>query len=279
MCPRQPGYQGVAAKTMPQDAPPRWAEFDDVRLAYELSGPATGLGVAFAHGLGSRRQRWAPIAAAVAERRPVLTWDLRGHGDSSAPDSAYTFAETARDLARLLDHVGWARAIVVGHSLGGIAAQRFALDYPPGRAAGLAMIATSSEVNAAAVAGWERQARVAEALAVRQPPPADAPPELVGMVQARLRHTAPVAYIRVARGLAQFEAEPLTPRLGRIVCPTLIVVGERDPIGVGGSVIMQRRIPGAQLAILPDLGHEPQREDPAAVLAVLLPFLDALPST
>jgi len=69
---------------------------------------------------------------------------------------------------------------------------------------------------------------------------------------------------------------PLTNELERVRCPTLVMVGEKDFLGVGGSVIISRRIAGSRLEIVPERGHALFHEDPAGFNALLLAFLRAI---
>src|SRR5947209_2743937 len=94
----------------------------EVRLAYELHGQGgSGTPVLLTHGYGASRRMWEPNLPAVAQRRPAITWDMRGHGETDAPDDAslYSHEHTVADMAALLDCAGWERAVLIGMSLGG----------------------------------------------------------------------------------------------------------------------------------------------------------------
>jgi pimeloyl-ACP methyl ester carboxylesterase len=66
----------------------------------------------------------------------------------------------------------------------------------------------------------------------------------------------------------------LAPHLGAITCPTLVVHGREDPIPLASSDALVAAIPGARLAVLPECGHVPYVEQPEALFAAVLPFLD-----
>ena len=202
----------------------------------------------------------------------VLTWDLRGHGQSGSPEGPYRLADLAADLRSMLDRERIARAVVLGHSAGGVIAMQFALDHPQ-RAAGLVLVGTASECNQKAFEFYEQLAshrRAARHGAGPQAPRSGlAPEELTAPAE-------PIAFAKVARAMGNLQREPLTPRLGEIRCPTLIVVGDKDFLGAGGSVILSRRIAGAELHILPERGHGVFLEDPAGFNALVEAFLSRL---
>ncbi|WP_135535846.1 alpha/beta fold hydrolase [Halostella pelagica] len=113
----------------------------DVDIYYEVDGPADAETVVLVEGLGYGRWMWQWQREALAERYQTIVWDNRGTGDSDAPDGPYTVAEMASDLEAVLDDRGTESAHVVGASMGGMIAQRYALDHD--RAATLSLICTS----------------------------------------------------------------------------------------------------------------------------------------
>ncbi len=117
-------------------------------LHYTLTGNGP-LAVVLTHGLAAGEAIWAGQVPALAARYRVLTWDLRGHGRSGAAPGPCAIADLAADLRDVLDDARIERAVVLGHSAGGVVALQFALDYPQ-RAAGLVLVGTASERNARA---------------------------------------------------------------------------------------------------------------------------------
>ncbi len=100
--------------------------------------PKTALPVVLLHGLMGFAANWGKVWPELHNRWPVLVLDQRGHGKSPKPKNGYTPTDYARDLAGLLDILQWPRVHVVGHSMGGRVALRFASLFP-GRAASLTM--------------------------------------------------------------------------------------------------------------------------------------------
>ena len=98
-------------------------------LHYEQVG--TGPDIVMAHGMGGNLAIWhLKIAPMLWDRYRILTYDLRGHGYSDLTPDGYTCTNLAADLRLLMDHLGVARADIVGHSFGADVALYFAYLYP-----------------------------------------------------------------------------------------------------------------------------------------------------
>jgi non-heme chloroperoxidase len=81
------------------------------------------------HGYSDSWRSYLPLMRELPSSMRLVALSQRGHGDSSKPTAAYGTEVMARDLARVMDHLGIARAVVVGHSMGSLVAQRFAQDH------------------------------------------------------------------------------------------------------------------------------------------------------
>ena len=81
------------------------------------------------HGLFGSGDNWRSIARSLADRYQVILGDLRNHG-ASGHSASMTYADMAGDIAETLDSLQIETAYLVGHSMGGKAAMRFALDHP-----------------------------------------------------------------------------------------------------------------------------------------------------
>jgi 3-oxoadipate enol-lactonase len=259
------------------------ASVNGIELHYDRAGD-TGPLVVLTHGLGGRLEFFDPHVEALAARHRVVRWDLRGAGRSAKPAGPYDPALFARDLALLLDALGERAAYVVGHSGGGVVAQRFALDFPE-RARGLVLASTSSEVGAKATAAWNRLADTIErngfGPAGRDPDPrgfgpafAAAHPEIVRRLAEETRENDPAAYAASARAFGSYN---WTDELGHLRAPTLILQGLADRMTPpGGSVILARRIPRSRLVMVPDAGHNLPIEMPALFTTAIVAFVAGL---
>jgi pimeloyl-ACP methyl ester carboxylesterase len=104
-------------------------QVNDVALHYQQMGE--GSDVVMVHGLFASLAFWyLSVMPGLAGRHRVTAYDLRGHGYSDVPQSGYTSADMAADLAGLLDQLGISRAHLIGHSFGGAVALQYALLQP-----------------------------------------------------------------------------------------------------------------------------------------------------
>lgn len=222
---------------------------------YELAGPEGAPVVTFVHGLAASLEVWASQAERLVSRFRVLRYDLRAHGSTTSLAEPCSRHDLAADLVGLLDVLGIERSAVVGHSAGGVVTQQTAVDFPE-RVSALGFIGTASECNDKTAAWYskcidlarsEGGASVMKAMGMK--PDRGPVPDGPGM--------APV--IEAMRTL---NTDPLTTRLRSVVAPTLIIVGEKDFLGVGGSVILSRTVAGSELEIVPGRGHGIYLEDP-----------------
>jgi pimeloyl-ACP methyl ester carboxylesterase len=249
------------------------------RYAVEGAGPPLLL----IHGVGGRLDNWAGVVAALGGRFTTIRYDLRGHGESTKSPGPYSVEVFAEDALALLDHLAVRRCHVAGHSLGGMIAQRLALDAP-GRVDRLVLLSTACGRTE------EERGRVLERLAiVRDGVPGEHFRRSVGRwfsdefqrtnPQVIERHAAqnmandPAAYAAAYRVLATTD---LAGDIGRIAAPTLIATGEGD---TGSNPRMARlmhdRIPGSRLHVLPGLRHSILIETPALVARLLDEFFTA----
>jgi pimeloyl-ACP methyl ester carboxylesterase len=102
---------------------------DGVVLALERHGVGDPP-LVLVHGVACHRGFWAPQIERFARDHLVVALDLRGHGDSDAPEQRYTMAGFADDVAWTCERLAVDRPVLIGHSLGGLVALAFAAAYP-----------------------------------------------------------------------------------------------------------------------------------------------------
>lgn len=255
-----------------------------VNLAVEVRGE--GPAILFVHGYPLDRTIWRDQIDALEGFRRIAP-DLRGMGQSDAPDLGYGMALYAADLAGLLDALGVDQVVLCGLSMGGYVALEFLRQWRS-RVRGLVLMDTRAEADspevrrardaAAATARERGSGAVADTMLPKMLGPAtmNGRPEIVERVRALMAAT-PVAGMVGALAAMRDRAgsESLLPTLAGI--PTLVLVGAADILTPPDQArAMAEAIPGARLAIIPGAGHLPPVEQPAATTESLREFLHSL---
>jgi pimeloyl-ACP methyl ester carboxylesterase len=253
-------------------------ERDGHRIYYQVSGgPAADGGplpLVLSHGFGASAAMWEPNLAALSAARPVITWDMRGHGRSGSPQdqAEYSEAATVADLAAILESQGIGRAVIGGLSLGGYMSLAFWLAHPE-RTAALVLCDTGPGYRR----DEARQAWNDNAAATGDRFERDGLAALSGSPETRAGAPgSPLGLARAARGmLAQHDARVITA-LPDIDVPVLIVVGDRDKPFLGAADYMTAKIPAAVKAVIPDAGHASNIDQPEAFDQAVGAFLAQL---
>jgi len=239
----------------------------------------------FLHGIGGGKASFDDQLATFAPAWRCVSWDMPGYGDS-APLPAMAWPALADAAAAVLDQVDARRAVVVGHSMGGMIAQELALSHPD-RVAGLVLYATTPFFGSRD--GSFQKTFLAQRLAPLEhglTPAAMAPEVIGGMLRpetpaaARQRAIACMSAIPAAAYRAALECLVSFDRnadLPRIAAPTLVLACDRDPIAPAVTMAkMAQRIPGARHVALAGLGHQGHLEDAAAFDGALADFFRTL---
>ncbi|HYF38319.1 MAG TPA: alpha/beta fold hydrolase [Gemmatimonadales bacterium] len=255
-----------------------------VNLAVEVIGE--GPPVLFVHGYPLNRTMWRAQLDGLNGFRRIAP-DLRGMGQSDAPDLGYGMNIYAADLAALLDALAIEDVILCGLSMGGYIIFEMLRTWQS-RVRGLVLMDTRAEADsaearrardtAAALAKEGGAAAVAESMLPKLLAPATLKklPAVAERVRSMITAT-PVAGIvgALAAMRDRPDSESLLPTLGQI--PTLVMVGEFDSVTPPDNArAMAHAIPGARLEIIPEAGHLPPMEQPEEVTRRLREFLLAL---
>jgi pimeloyl-ACP methyl ester carboxylesterase len=249
----------------------RFLERDGVCIAYELHGEGrAGVPLLLTHGYSSSAAMWAPNVEALAEDRPVLTWDVRGHGESDSPDdpALYTEIASVQDMVAILDSSGVERAAVGGLSLGGYLSLAFHTQHPE-RAAALLLFDTGPGFRSAkSREQWNRWANAqAEAF------DAEGLGALSSSSEVRRGCHDPAGLARAARGILVQRTSTVIDSLTTIGVPTLVLVGSEDAPFLTAAQYMATRIPAATKVVLADAGHASNLDQPDAFNRAVRGFL------
>ncbi len=258
------------------------------RLHVRDSGPRDAPAVIFIHGFGSSLHTWETWATALAADHRVIRFDLPGSGLSS-PDATgdYSDIRSMQIVAALMDALGVRRASLVGNSIGGRIAWRFAATQPD-RVDKLVLVSPDGfaspgfeygrKPRVPAVLGLMRYALPKSLLRMNLEPAYADPGKLTDAATTRYHDLllAPGARAAQIARMSQTVLEDPVPYLRRIRAPTLLLWGEKDAmIPFANSADYLAAIPNVRLVALPGAGHVPQEEIPEASLVPLRAFLDA----
>lgn len=279
------------SQSQPEWTPTRWARNGDVRVAFDQLNGAEGEPLLLIMGLATARFWWpAGLCRAFADAGfAVARYDQRDAGQSTRmPDTAtsnpfkalfakrgdaYTSEDMTDDAIAVMDELGWERAHVFGHSLGGAIAQRIALRHPDRVLSVTSSAALPSDVSGLGVLRYLRFGLLAKLARAKFPEGRE------GDIEAALtvwRGIASPGYpFDEAAARAWVEADVDSgprdtkaqsrqigaqwhgPRLKDLRRPALVLHGEQDPIlRVSAGRATARAIDGARLVTYPGVGHD-----------------------
>lgn len=310
----EPGARGLDAWLSGYDYPypvhyfELTAQEQRLRMAYMTAGPSAGPVVLLLHGKNFSGAYWGPTMRALVDAGyRVIVPDQIGFGKSSKPvDYQYSFQALARHTRALLAQEGVERCFVVGHSMGGMLAVRFALMYPE-QTRGLVLLNPIGLEDYKRVVPYRSVDEWTERLVQQKPEQVRQymtesyfdgqwKAEYAPLVELQEGWIQGPDWPRLARVSAltfdMIFTQPVVYELGDLSAPALLVIGQRDRTAIGKDAVpaavaaklgdypaLGKRaaaaIPGARLVELPGVGHLPQYEAPGETVAALLEFLSA----
>lgn len=222
------------------------------------------------------------LFAASAVTQPVFALDMRGHGESFSALDAYTQADFADDIAAFMDSLNIGKATVMGHSMGGLIAHKFAVAYPE-KVNGLVLIAT-----AATMAGSPLTAELKSVIDGFDDA-SPAPTDFVEAFQASTFYKGAeprVLYRYISDSLKlkgrvwkatlnDLDQEDHRDQLRKIAAPVLILWGERDSVfSEAEQIELRDLIPNSELVIVPDAGHALNVERSEEIVEAISEFIN-----
>lgn len=264
--------------------------YDDGTIHIAMRGDRNDPPIVFLHGVTIDSRVWVKQFETLPDLGfRVVAIDSRGHGDSKCGSRGFSIANLAHDLHDALEAIDVHDAILVGHSMGGVAAQAFAIDYPAvlhERTRGLVLLSTLARSSVSQLE-WVRG--VARALNNRSPSFASFMGwRDLGFALARVGfgRTPRASHVELTRrmlaecpvdtsrgALAPLIGFDLTPGLPHIDVPTLVVQGTADvmtPPADGRRIA--KLIPRARLAMVRGAGHMVMLEEPDQLQELLVDF-------
>jgi pimeloyl-ACP methyl ester carboxylesterase len=244
---------------------------DGVRIAYDVApGPAEATPLLLTHGYGASRAMWRPNLAALAATRTVVTWDMRGHGQTDSPQDPqlYSHEHTVGDMAAVLDACRIPVAAVGGLSLGGFMSLDFHRTHPD-RVRCLLLLDTGPGFNRdesrqawneAARRTADRLERDGIAALSSSPEVARASADATGLAHA-------------ARGMLAQQDAGVISSLRDVTVPVLVLVGADDTNFLAAADYMATAISHAEKVVVPGAGHAANIDQPSAFNHAVVDFL------
>jgi pimeloyl-ACP methyl ester carboxylesterase len=251
-----------------------------IRLHVEDRGKGVPA-LVFLHYWGGSSRTWRHVIAALGDGVCTVAIDQRGWGRSDAPEDGYALEDLANDASGVIAALGLDRYILVGHSMGGKAAQLLASRQPKGLV-GMVLVAPSPpsplgmplEVRQGMVDAYtSRESVVATVEQVLAGSPLSAD-DLEGVI-ADSMGGAPAA--KSAWPLAASQ-EDITQVVGGVSVPVLVISGALDRVDPP-SVLQKEllpRIPQATLHLLPGVGHLSPLEAPKQLARLIGGFITSV---
>lgn len=235
---------------------------DGMRLAYYIDDftdpwrtPPTLLLLHAAMGSSRRYFGWVPH---LCRDYRVVRLDLRGHGASQVPpaEPALALDRLVLDVAELLDHLGVARAHVVGNSAGGYLGQQLAMTRPE-RVSSLCLFGSTPGLKNSQAASWipqigEKGLRgfLAETIRDRLPENTDA-----GLVSWFLEQAANNDAAYIGRFVLLMASHDWSGEVARIRCPTLVAIPGAETVGSRANYDPFRALPDVEFRIYDGMPH------------------------
>jgi pimeloyl-ACP methyl ester carboxylesterase len=273
---------------------------------HALEWSREGTPLVFLHGFSNEAHIWDDAAPAVAPYYRTLAFDLRGHGDSDRdPEGRYDYDYHVADLETALGSLGIDRFVLVGHSLGGRVAMRFAGRHP-NRLAGLVIVDSAPELDTrgtvriqvdlqrGGASGGDGLSFASEAqyrdLLVRAYPEVKRP-ILERMARHMLRRRDDGRFepkldphwFKARDGAEQSKAQEREARLTKemwqalaeVPCPTLVVRGAASDVMSPevADKMVDEVLKHGQLAVVPRAGHSVMVDNPEGFTAALVGFV------
>ena len=252
-------------------------------IHYWLAGQSDKSLIVLTHGATMDHHMFDSQVNTLVQKYRVLTWDVRGQGESQPTGKGFSIPEAVEDLLFFIDQLGYKEAVFVGQSMGGYIAQELVFRYP-NRAKALVIIGSTcitlklSRAETAAIKlspaifhlypNKVLKRQIAKASALKT--------DVQAYVYTATSKVTKENFISIWTELVRcLHYEPQY----KITCPILLTHGEYDRTGNIKKIapVWSSRDPLSQYVVIPNAGHCANQDNPEFFNRVLLDFLDKLP--
>jgi 3-oxoadipate enol-lactonase len=255
-------------------------------INYEIQGK--GADLVLIHGMGDNLSMWYHQVPFFSKYYRVITYDIRGAGETEGPEGEYSLSTFAEDVYQLMRAIGVQDAVFLGYSMGGRIALELAIKHPEMVKAAILssspiFLTPPSPQNAQrrppmpmpdilSKGGLEAFAEMHATSAFSPGFRSKNPAEFERYMKVKLLNK-PENLSRLMRSLGGIGSPP---DLGKVKCPVLIIAGEFDSlVGLESGKQVQKALAGSKFVTLPT-GHAAAIEQPGQFNSVVLEFLSEL---
>jgi pimeloyl-ACP methyl ester carboxylesterase len=273
---------------------PYAATNDGVRLYFEETG--SGAPVIFVHEFAGDLRSYEMQLRHFGKRYRAIAYNARGFPPSDVPEqvSSYSQARAADDILAVLDHVGAAKAHVVGISMGGFATLHFGMRHPS-RALSLCIGGCGYGAEPDKRETFRAEADTIAAALRKDGMAAFAERYAYGPTRVQYENKDSRGHAEFKKMLAEHSAAgsantqqgvqkerpslyTLVDEMGRIRTPTLVITGDEDWPCLAPGILMKQSIPSAALCVMPNAGHAINIEEPEEFNRIVGDFLGQVDS-
>ncbi len=263
----------------------------DIRLAngillhYKTSGTGD-IPIVLVHGYGMSSAVWEKVLPLFPSNYKLFAIDLKGFGLSDKPETGYSCNELSDDIKAFLDALGFKRAVLIGHSFGGLVIQHFAMHHPESV---LALVLTNTfsatmppkgltqavEKRISGYGSAEENRKIFSTTLPRYFDTDNVTEEdikyfveigLQGSNTA-LRETLKANYTTLAIPATVYNT---------FLAPTLIIITTHDPFGTfDQATAISDALPKSRIEVITRCGHSPMWEKPAEFARIVAQFLQS----
>lgn len=252
-------------------------EAEDKKIFYQTFGDGEPL--IMIHGLACDSRYWGDVALYLSAKYATITYDQRGHGQSYAPATGYSYRDHVNDLKWLIKELDVKKVTLVAHSSGGAIAVKFALQHP--ELVKAMVLAAPHIVGYREYTDWPNVYRTARNIDIDQ---------------AKIQWESFRLFNRLSKGSPERElflqclrdfsgkvwTDPEAARyvdesdlklLDKLTQPTLLLCGRDDLDFLPLAKLVNARLINGTLFEIPDCGHMIHLEKPEIFKRELTPFL------
>lgn len=253
----------------------------EISTYYEVHGEGEPL--VLIHGLGSSARDWEFQVDFFADKFQVITYDVRGHGQTDKPIDPYNIPLFTDDLVRLLEVLDTPLSHIIGISMGGMVAFQLAVSYPE-RVRSLTLVNCWADFVPHSFRErlnlWQRvilfrlfsMRKIGEMLAGRLfiKPEQE---EIRQMFIERWAENHKPAYMAAMKGMVGWS---VVDRVGEIACPTLLIAADEDYTPVAYKESYADQMQNAELVVIEDSRHATMVEKPEEFNQAVMEFLEGV---